>query len=168
MTENYVELLVKRKSSRLIKSIHFVCMMLGMLLLAVGLLYFVALFLLLGALLLLGSYLIEENVNVEYEYLYLDKSFYVDQIKNRKKRKKIAEFDLTTALEVLAPAGSHHLDQMKSKTSKVKDYTSGSEDARVYEMVVHVEKELWLVKIEMTDDLYEQMYIASPRKVFKE
>ena len=168
MTENYVELLVKRKSSRLIKSIHFVCMMVGMLLLAVGLLYFVALFLLLGALLLLGSYLIEENVNVEYEYLYLDKSFYVDQIKNRKKRKKIAEFDLTTALEVLAPAGSHHLDQMKSKTSKVKDYTSGSEDARVYEMVVHVEKELWLVKIEMTDDLYEQMYIASPRKVFNE
>ena len=168
MTENYVELLVKRKSSRLIKSIHFVCMMVGMLLLAVGLLYFVALFLLLGALLLLGSYLIEENVNVEYEYLYLDKSFYVDQIKNRKKRKKIAEFDLTTALEVLAPAGSHHLDQMKSKTSKVKDYTSGSEDARVYEMVVHVEKDLWLVKIEMTDDLYEQMYIASPRKVFKE
>ena len=168
MTENYVELLVKRKASRLVKSIHFVCMMAGMVLLAVGVLYFAPLFMLLGAVLLLGSYLIEENVNLEYEYLYLDKSFYVDQIKNRKKRKKIAEFDLTTALEVLAPAGSHHLDQMKGKTSKVKDYTSGSEDARVYEMVVHVEKELWLVKIEMTDDLYEQMFIASPRKVFKD
>lgn len=168
MTENYVELLVKRKSSRMIKSLHFICMMAGMVLLVVGFLYFVALFMLLGAVLLVGSYLIEENVNVEYEYLYLDKSFYVDQIKNRKKRKKIAEFDLTTALEVLAPAGSHHLDQMKGKTSKVKDYTSGTEDARVYEMVVHEEKELWLVKIEMTDDLYDQMFIASPRKVFKD
>ena len=168
MTENYVELLVKRKSSKTVKSIHFICMMAGMALLVVGFLYFVAIFMLLGAVLLVGSYLIEENVNVEYEYLYLDKSFYVDQIKNRKKRKKIAEFDLTTALEVLAPAGSHHLDEMKSKTSKVKDYTSGSEDARVYEMVVHVEKELWLIKIEMTDALYEQMFIASPRKVFKD
>lgn len=168
MTENYVELLVKRKSSRMIKSLHFICMMAGMVLLVVGFLYFVALFMLLGAVLLVGSYLIEENVNVEYEYLYLDKSFYVDQIKNRKKRKKIAEFDLTTALEVLAPAGSHHLDQMKGKTSKVKDYTSGTEEARVYEMVVHEEKELWLVKIEMTDDLYDQMFIASPRKVFKD
>ncbi len=168
MTENYVELLVKRKSSRMVKSLHFICMMAGMVLLVVGFLYFVALFMLLGAVLLLGSYLIEENVNVEYEYLYLDKSFSVDQIKNRKKRKKIVEYDLTTALEVLAPAGSHHLDQMKDKVGKVKDYTSGTEDARVYEMIVHVEKELWLVKIEMTDALYEQMFAASPRKVFKD
>lgn len=168
MTENYVELLVKRKSSRMVKSLHFICMMAGMVLLVVGFLYFVALFMLLGAVLLLGSYLIEENVNVEYEYLYLDKSFSVDQIKNRKKRKKIVEYDLTTALEVLAPAGSHHLDQMKDKVGKVKDYTSGTEDARVYEMIVHVEKELWLVKIEMTDELYEQMFAASPRKVFKD
>lgn len=168
MTENYVELLIKRKTSPLVKTLHFLCTMLGMALLFVGLVFFVGLFMLLGAIFLVGAYVIENQVNVEYEYLCLDKQFYVDKIQNRKKRKKIAEYDLPTALEVLAPAGSHHLDGMKDKIGKVKNYTSGREDATVYEMIVHVEKELWLIQIEMTDDLFELMFIASPRKVFKD
>lgn len=168
MTDNYVELLVTRKTPAMVKAMRFSCILMGVFQLLMAALSGAWFFILTGVLFLIMAFLIAYQGNIEYEYLYVDKQFSVDKIHNRRKRKKIAEYDLTTQLEVLAPAGSQHLDYMKERVSQVRNYTSGSADTQVYEMVVHVGNELWLIKIEMTDELWGQMQMVSPRKVFKD
>jgi hypothetical protein len=168
MTDNYVELLVKKKTSAMVKALRFSCILMGVFQLFIGALFHVWFFMGTGVLFIVLAWIVAYQGNIEYEYLYLDRQFSVDKIHNRRKRKKIAEYDLATELEVLAPAGSHQLDYMKERVSRTRNYTSGNEDARVYEMVVHVGEELWLVKIEMTEELFGQLHMAAPRKVFKD
>ncbi len=168
MTDNYVELLVKKKTSPMVNALRFSCILMGVFQLLIGAVFHAWFFMGTGAVFIVLAWLVAYQGNIEYEYLYLDKQFTVDKIHNRRKRKKIAEYDLTTDLEVLAPAGSHQLDYMKERVSQTRNYTSGSADADIYEMVVHVGEQLWLIKIEMTDALFEQIRMASPRKVFKE
>lgn len=168
MTDNYVELLVKRKTSPMVKALRFSCILMGVFQLLIGAVFHAWFFMGTGVLFIVFAWIVAYLGNVEYEYLYLDKQFSVDKIHNRRKRKKIAEYNLATELEVLAPAGSHQLDYMKERASQTRNYTSGKEDARVYEMVVHVGDELWVIKIEMTDELLNQMYMVSPRKVYKD
>lgn len=168
MTDNYVELLVKRKTSPMVKALRFSCILMGVFQILIGAVFHAWFFMGTGAVFIVFAWIVAYLGNIEYEYLYLDKQFSVDKIHNRKKRRKIAEYDLVTELEVLAPAGSHQLDYMKERVSRTKNFTSGKTDADVYEMVVHVGEELWLVKIEMTEELFTQMHMASPRKVFKD
>ncbi len=168
MTDNYVELLVKKKTSPMVKALRFSCILMGVFQLLIGSVFHAWFFMGTGVVFIVFAWIVAYQGNIEYEYLYLDKQFSVDKIHNRRKRKKVAEYDLTTELEVLAPAGSHHLDYMKERVSQTRNYTSGSADADVYEMVVHVGDELWLIKIEMTDDLFQQMQMAAPRKAFKD
>lgn len=168
MTDNYVELLVKKKTSPMVKALRFSCILMGVFQLLIGAVFHAWFFMGTGVLFILFSWLVAYQGNIEYEYLYVDKQFSVDKIHNRRKRKKIAEYNLETELEILAPAGSHQLDYMKERVSQVRSYTSGSADAQVYEMIVHVGNELWLIRIEMTDELFEQLHMVSPRKVFKD
>lgn len=168
MTENYVELLVKRKTSPMIKALRFSCILMGIFQLLIGSVFHAWFFMGTGVVFIVFSCVVAHQGNIEYEYLYLDKQFSVDKIHNRRKRKKVAEYNLETELEVMAPKGSHQLDYMKERVSRVKNYTSGSAEAQVYEMVVHVGNELWLIAIEMTDELYMQMHTSFPRKVFKD
>lgn len=167
MTDNYVELLIKRKTSPMVKALHFSGILMGVFQLLLLVLSHAWFFVFSGAFFIGLAYLIAYMGNVEYEYLYLDKQFSIDRIYNRKKRKKAAEYDLQTQLEVLAPAGSGYLQDVRDKVSRVKNFTSGKADACIYEMVVHEGKELWLIKIEMTDELWEQLYMTAPRKVYK-
>ena len=168
MTDNYVELLVKKKSSPMVRALRFSCNLMGVFQLLIGAVFHAWFFMGTGVVFIILAWMVAYMGNIEYEYLYLDKEFSVDKIHNRRKRKKIAEYNLETELEVLAPAGSTHLDYMKERVSQTRNYTSGSTNAQVYEMVVHVGEELWLIKIEMTDELLGQMHMAFPRKVFKD
>ena len=168
MTDNYVELLVKKKTSPMVKALRFSCILMGVFQLLIGAVFHAWFFMGTGALFIIFSWVVAHFGNVEYEYLYVDKQFSVDKIHNRRKRKKIAEYNLETELEVVAPKDSHHLDYMKERVSQTRNYTSGSDAAQIYEMVVHVENELWLIKIEMTDELFEQLYMMAPRKVYKD
>ena len=168
MTDNYVELLVKKKTSAMVKALRFSCILMGVFQLFIGALFHAWFFMGTGVIFIVFSWVVAYFGNIEYEYLYVDRQFSVDKIHNRRKRKKIAEYNLETELEVLAPKDSHQLDYMKERVSQTRNYTSGSEDAQVYEMVVHVGDELWLIKIEMTDELFEQLRMVAPRKVFKD
>ncbi len=168
MTENYVELLIRKQPSPIAKAIRFACIVMCVVQIAIGTMSGSWFFFITGLLFLGVAYLVAYFFNLEYEYLYLDKQLSIDAIHNQSKRKKVAEYNLPTDMEVLAPVASHHLDSMKAKVSKVKDYTTGKADANVYGLIVHVEKELHLVKIEMNDELYKQISMVSPRKVFKD
>ncbi len=168
MADTYVELLVKRKSSPMGKALRFACIFMGVMQIMLYILskgwFFVGSALLFFAL----SYFSAFIFRVEYEYLLLGSQLSVDKILNQRKRKKVAEYELSTDLEILAPIASPHLDRYRQMIRATKDFSSQSKDCETYGMVIHVEKELELIKIEYNEELMNQIALVCRRKVFKD
>ncbi|MBE5880937.1 MAG: hypothetical protein E7289_01310 [Lachnospiraceae bacterium] len=168
MTDNYVELLVKRKTSPMLKALRFACMVMGVLQLVLAALSAAPFFIVTGILFLAVAYVVGYFGNIEYEYLYVDRQLTIDKIHNQRKRKKVAEYQLDKDMEVLAPYGSAHLDYFNDKVARTRNYTSGKTDADQYVMVVHVEEELEMIRLDMNEEMLKQISMVSPRKVFKD
>ena len=111
-----------------------------------------------------GYYLLLPQLDVEYEYLYVGGDIDIDKIMSKRKRKKVASYDKDN-LEILAPTGS---DQLASymKEGKVLDYTSGDPNVRTWTAVYGSEKESAIVKMELTEEIAQDMRRYAPRKVF--
>lgn len=123
LNENYAECLVKKKSP--------VPVMLIRVLFAVGLILTAASVLRIGLFGFIAfvtmcyfAYHTIQRLNVEYEYLLVDKVFTVDRILNRTKRKKTAEYTLED-VQVIAPENSGRIKEFESQVKKVADFTSG-------------------------------------------
>ena len=102
--------------------------------------------------------------NIEWEYIFVDGQLDFDTIAGGERRKTRLRIDFE-GLEVLAPLGSHELDQYKNL--KLRDYTSLKKDARVYCIVVKVGEEgLCRINFEPSDDMLKMMKAKSSRKVF--
>lgn len=168
MTDNYVELLVRKKTTPMLKALRFACMVMGVLQLILAVLSSAAFFFVTGIFFVVLSYVVRHFANVEYEYLYVDKQLSIDKIQNQRKRKKVAEYELDTDMEVLAPSGSVHLDYFRDKVARVRNYVSGAADAEEFVMVVHVGNELEMLRLEMNEAMFRQISMVSPRKVFKD
>ena len=170
MGDSYVELMVKRKTNLTAMIFRNIFIGLGamcvlLMLIAGGLL---PVFLLGAALMFILAYFCQQRIYIEYEYLYLDKTFSVDKITNKSKRKKIAEYSLEN-MEVLAPIGSHHLDSYDNRPGmKGLDFSSRQPDANLYIMIVKNGSTLYKLMIECNDDLYNQIRQIAPRKVFSD
>ena len=83
---------------------------------------------------------------------------------SKRKRKKVASYNKDN-LEILAPTGS---DQLASymKEGKVLDYTSGDPGVKTWTAVYGSEKEAAIVKMELTEEIAQDMRRYAPRKVF--
>lgn len=168
MNESYVELLVKRKKNT-------AATVLSAFLYGVGGLAFLGVVLTGGVLIffiavaLLGSaYYIQYSSNIEYEYLYLDKEFSVDKIKNQTGRKRVATYDMTL-LEILAPAGSRYLDSYSGRSDiQTYHYESNYEDSNPYAMIVKDGTKTVCLIIETNEELLTQISRIAPRKVYKD
>ena len=168
MSDTYVELLIKRKNSPIGKALRFACIFMGVMQIMLYVLskgfFFVGTALIFFALAYFSAFIFR----IEYEYLLVDKQLSIDKIMNRSKRKKVAEYDLATELELFAPIASPHLERYKEMVNAKRDYTSGTGEGVVYGLVVHVEKTLELIQLDVSDALLEQISMISPRKVFKD
>ena len=113
-----------------------------------------------------GAYFLGMRSMIEYEYTYFDKELDVDVIYSMQKRKHLKTYDLTQ-LEVLAPAGSYHLDSFKNRDIKARDFSTHlSENERnVYVMYVGGNEK---VIFEPTPELIKTIANIAPRKVFTE
>ncbi|MBR1900632.1 MAG: hypothetical protein IJ820_06170 [Lachnospiraceae bacterium] len=111
-----------------------------------------------------GYYLLLPQLDVEFEYLYVGGDIDIDKIMSKRKRKKVASYDKDN-LEILAPTGS---DQLASymKDGKVLDYTSGDPNIRTWTAVYGSEKESAIVKMELTEEIAQDLRRYAPRKVF--
>ncbi|HJA81563.1 MAG TPA: hypothetical protein H9776_07435, partial [Candidatus Mediterraneibacter intestinipullorum] len=85
----------------------------------------------------LAYYFIFPRLNVEYEYILLNHDIQIDVIYNRSKRKNLQNFDIQTA-EIIAPKGSPRLNSFKP--DKVFDFSSGNPSARVYVIMIALDK----------------------------
>ena len=103
---------------------------------------------------------------IEYEYTYFDKELDVDVIYSMQKRKHLKTYDLTQ-LEVLAPAGSYHLDSFKNRDIKARDFSTHvpENERNVYVMYVGGNDK---VIFEPTPELIKTIANIAPRKVFTE
>ena len=165
MNETYVECLVARKQnpfSMLIKAgMIALCTVCVILSLAIP-------FMLIAAVIigLLAGYLVFPMLNVEYEYLYLDKEITIDKIMSKQRRKRELVLDLLK-MEVLAPANSHEFDSYLNRNVKIKDYSSGleGEGHTPYYLAYHDENEEMLVKLEPDEEMLKAVRFIAPRKV---
>lgn len=104
------------------------------------------------------------RLNVEYEYLYVNGDLDIDVIRNKAKRKRRFSASITD-VELLAPADAPELNQYRN--AKVKDFSSGNGQARLYVLVVAGNGEVTKVIFEPNDTIIEGYSMLAPRKVIR-
>ena len=163
MNETYVEWMVKKKPSLIMKLLKMLTMIITVFLILLGLMN---IYLLIAGAVFAGlTYFIGLNTEIEYEYLYVDRQLSIDKVLNRSRRKKVAAYELER-MEILAPASSYHLDSYKNRTAEVKDYSSGiinQPDSR-YIMFYDGTKKLIF---EPNAEMVKAIKTVAPRKVFE-
>jgi hypothetical protein len=166
MNETYIEQLVKRKApigpsiAQAVSGVLTVlCLVIGL-----GLSPFIFLFAIVFG---IATYFAHMSTDIEYEYLFIERELSIDIIRAKSRRKRIETFEVNR-MEVFAPKGSHHLDEFKNRKLKVRDYSSQLQDSDPYVMIYNGDKELQMIILEGSEELFKCFYNAAPRKVFKD
>lgn len=162
VSETYVECLVARKPSFLMRFLKTLLIMLTVCFVLIGIGSFPAL--LIAAVLGVGAYFSYMNADIEYEYLYLDKEINIDKVMAKSKRKKAAVYDVQR-MEIFAPINSHRLDSYKNRTRKTVDYSSGSAGTPDTRYVMICDGDVRVI-LEPSAEMIKAIQMAAPRKVF--
>lgn len=162
MSETYVECLVARKPSMLLSFLKILLIMLTVVFVLVGVVYFPGL--IVAVVTGVGAYFATMNANIEYEYLYLDREISVDKVMAKSRRKKANTFNVDQ-MEMLAPLNSHRLDYYRNQNTKTLDYSSGvaAQPERRYMMIYEGNVK---VIIEPNAEMIKAIQSIAPRKVF--
>lgn len=165
MNDTYVECLVARKPNPLNILIKAGCIAVCAIFVLASLMFGISV-LIFGAIIagFASAYLVFPMLDIEYEYLYLDKELTIDKIMSKQKRKKMETLDLLK-MELFAPADGHDFDSYLSRKVTVKDYSSGFPEHKAYYLAYHDEKGEALYKLEPDEALLNVMRNMAPRKV---
>ncbi len=165
MSDMYREILIKRKTPASAKAAK-AGMIAGTALFAVAGLIIYPLCLIPALALGIVTWIYLPRMDVEFEYLYVNGSLDIDRIFSKMKRKKAEQYELTEQLELLAPENSHELDHYRNgKKLPLKDYTSGEENIHAWMMVINASKGQELVRVELEDQIVQDIRRFAPRKV---
>lgn len=105
--------------------------------------------------------------DIEYEYTYYDGDLRFARIRSKSRRKGIAHIQMEDVLNI-APKGDRSIYKYESdKTVTYKDLTSGSPDAKVYELVCKGEKNIMRYEFEPDEDMLDAIMVKYPRVVIK-
>ena len=163
MNDTYVEVLVPRKKNPLVgigRILMYVLAVVCLFLMFAKGVFFVGVIAFAGL-----AYFVFPRLDIEYEYLYLDRELSIDKIMSKEKRAKVMDIDLEK-MEIMARSTSHELDHHRSRGLKELDYTSGEEGAEVYTIVYESGREgTVLVNIEPGEEMLRAIKNAYPRKV---
>ena len=113
---------------------------------------------------IVADMIIFRQMNLEYEYLFVNGDFDVDKIMNKSRRKRLFSMNVND-LEILAPEGASELKTFKNV--KVEDYSSGRRDAKRYGMVVANRGEKIMIIFEPNNTIVEGFFMLAPRKVIR-
>ena len=114
---------------------------------------------------LLAYYFIFPRLNVEYEYTLLNHDMQIDAIYNRAKRKSRMNFDIQNA-EIIAPKKSPRLNSYHAE--KVHDFSSGSGSAKVYAIMIPIDKKNACIYIEPDEKMLDHMQQWMGSKMFRD
>lgn len=164
MNETYVECLVKKQSSIVMKLLKFLSIMIAVVFVLLGMLTILWPALIIGAVAGVAAYFIYLNADLEYEYLYLDREITVDKVMARTKRKRVAKYDMER-MEIFAPLNSHQLDSYKNRKVKTIDFSSGVAGQPEVRYAMYYEGGLKII-LEPNKEMVKAMKNVAPRKVF--
>jgi len=112
------------------------------------------------------AYFVSPSLDIEYEYLYVDKSVRIDKVMSKEKRKRVLDIDLNK-MEIMAFAKSHDLDSYRSQNISYKEYASGEENANVFVIVYSDKEARYMVGIEPNEEMLKAIKNVFPRKVIE-
>lgn len=160
--DNYVEWLVKRRDPVYAIPVKILmgCICIVSVLLAMQTVLGVIIMTLAG----LATYFVFLNLSVEYEYLFAEGSLSVDRIMGRARRKKAFDCE-KEEVQMVAPADSYVLKDYVNQNTKVKDFTSGQSNAKVYALVCQKGAESLKILFEPNEKMLKAMRRAFPRKL---
>ena len=105
--------------------------------------------------------------NVEFEYTYFDGDLRFAKIRNKAKRKKIADVNMEDVL-ILAPKGDRGVYKYENdKNLKCINLTSGRADAKVYELIVKNEEGFMRIEFEPDEEMLNAMMVKYARIIVK-
>lgn len=166
MSETYVECLVAKKPSVILRFFKVLLIMLAVVFLLFGLVSTMfALAVLIAIIFGVGAYFATMNADVEYEYLYLDKEITVDKVMAKSRRKKAGTFSIDK-MEIMAPLTSHRLDSYQNRAMKKSyDFSSGvaSQPEQRYMLIFSGDTR---VILEPNREMIKAIQTVAPRKVF--
>lgn len=162
MSETYVECLVARHGSLLIRFLKMLFIMLTVVFVLIGIVFIPGLLIAIAT--GVAAYFSYMNADIEYEYLYLDREISVDKVMAKSRRKKVGSYALEK-MEIFAPLNSHRLDSYRNHQMKTVDYSSGiaAQPEKRYMMVWNGDTKIIL---EPNAEMIKAIQGVSPRKVF--
>ncbi|MBE5870416.1 MAG: hypothetical protein E7294_04050 [Lachnospiraceae bacterium] len=166
MNEAYVEQLVQRKTPAGMGAVKILMIVMAVLSCIAGVMITPLAFLTAIAAVAVAI-VVHLNSEIEYEYLFVDRELSVDIIRNRSRRKKLANVEISH-LEIYAPLSSDRIKGYLDKGMQVTDYSSGMADSDPYAVVYNGKKGMQIMIVEGSDELYKCFCNTAPRKVFKE
>lgn len=132
MNELYAEAGVKRKETIGTFALRFLLIFVAILSFLLASLN--SLMLIIGTVIIVLIVFMFPRLNVEYEYVFCDGQLDFDKIMGKAKRKTALKIDFEQ-VEIMAPFGSHELDQYNQANVVVKDFSSRSKEAKPYVII---------------------------------
>lgn len=163
MNDCYVECLVARKSNPALSFLKILLYGVAAALAVAGIIGFWIAFIP-AVLLAVLAYFVLPMMDLEFEYLYMNKEISVDKIMAKEKRKTVANIDLNK-MEVMAPFNSHELDSFKARNLKINDYSSKLPDAKPFAIVYQTANSQEIALIEPNEAMLKAIKSVFPRKV---
>lgn len=162
MSETYVECLVARSGSPLLRFLKMLLIMLTVVFVVIGVVFVPGFLVAIAT--GVAAYFTYMNADVEYEYLYLDREISVDKVMAKSRRKKAGSYGLEK-MEIFAPLNSHRLDSYRNRQLKTLDYSSGvaAQPERRYMMIWNGDTKIIL---EPNAEMVKAIQAIEPRKVF--
>ncbi len=164
MNEAYVEHMVARKPNPLTKVLKIVVIALAVILCAIGFVTMNFLYLIPAVALGIVYYFFLPRLDLEFEYLYLDKEITIDKIFSKQSRKRAMVLDLNK-MELIAPISSHEFDSYRARKVSVKDFSSKDPNEKPYGIAYHDPQGDMLVILEPNAEMLKAIRTAFPRKV---
>ena len=163
MNDIYIEWLVERKPNPMAGVIRITAYIFTGVFAVAGLLMALPL-LVLAVVMGILDYIFLPRLNVEYEYLYMQRSLTIDSIFSKEKRKNAAEYDLDK-MEIFAVEGADRLSEYKNRNLRTRDFSSGYPDRKRYVMIINSGKEMEKVILEPDERIVDAVKAVYPSNV---
>ena len=168
--DSYMEYMVKKKHTFMDTLVKIIAIFIDGLFWAAGFL-FLGTGILSTALLMIGLlgafaiyYVVNPSTDVEYEYLYVDKTISIDKIMGKEKRKHLNDYTVDKML-LLCPEDSYKADEYKNQNYKEINYSSNqeSDDYKRYTLYYEGNQKILL---DLPVNFVKMVQNNAPRKVY--
>ena len=161
MGEFYVEQLVKRKITG--KDVLIKVGMIALTALSCFFSMLIPFVFILTILLVVADVFVFQQLNVEYEYFYMNGDLDIDKIMAKQRRKRIFSVNLRD-VEVVARKNAPELQPYRNL--RAIDFSSRQNDANCYVLIIGEKGQKKKVIFEPEKEILEGMKLLAPRKVF--